>query len=46
MIVNMDPFKRFVEIWLYSMFILVFLIVAVGGITRLTYTSISITEWE
>jgi cytochrome c oxidase assembly protein subunit 15 len=46
MIVNMDPFKRFVEIWLYSMFILVFLIVAVGGFTRLTDSGLSITEWE
>jgi cytochrome c oxidase assembly protein subunit 15 len=46
MIVNIDPFKRFVEIWLYSMFILVFLIVAVGGLTRLTDSGLSITEWE
>jgi len=46
MIVNMDPFKRFVQIWLYSMFILVFLIVAVGGLTRLTDSGLSITEWE
>jgi cytochrome c oxidase assembly protein subunit 15 len=46
MIVNMDPFKRFVEIWLYGMFILVFLIVAVGGLTRLTDSGLSITEWE
>jgi cytochrome c oxidase assembly protein subunit 15 len=46
MIVNMDPFKRFVEIWLYSMFILVFLIIAVGGLTRLTDSGLSITEWE
>ena len=45
MIVNMDPFKRFVEIWLYGMFILVFLIVAVGGLTRLTDSGLSITEW-
>jgi cytochrome c oxidase assembly protein subunit 15 len=46
MIVNMDPFKRFIEIWLYSLFILVFLIVAVGGLTRLTDSGLSITEWE
>jgi cytochrome c oxidase assembly protein subunit 15 len=46
MIVNMDPFKRFIGIWLYSMFILVFLIVAVGGLTRLTDSGLSITEWE
>jgi len=46
MIVNTDPFKRFVEIWLYTMFILIFLIVAVGGLTRLTDSGLSITEWE
>jgi cytochrome c oxidase assembly protein subunit 15 len=46
MIVNTDPFKRFIEIWLYSIFILVFLIVAVGGLTRLTDSGLSITEWE
>ncbi len=46
MIVNMDPYKRFIEIWLYGMFILVFLIVAVGGLTRLTDSGLSITEWE
>ena len=46
MIVNTDPFKRFVEIWLYSMFILILLIVAVGGLTRLTDSGLSITEWE
>jgi len=46
MIVNTDPFKRFIEIWLYTMFILIFLIVAVGGLTRLTDSGLSITEWE
>ena len=46
MIVNTDPFKRFIEIWLYTMFILIFLIVAVGGLTRLTDSGLSITQWE
>ena len=46
MIVNTDPFKRFIEIWLYTMFILIFSIVAVGGLTRLTDSGLSITEWE
>ena len=46
MIVNTDPFKRFIEIWLYTMFILIFSIVAVGGLTRLTDSGLSITQWE
>ena len=46
MIVNTDPFKRFVEIWLYLMLLLIILIVFVGGLTRLTDSGLSITEWE
>ncbi len=46
MIVNTDPFKRFIEIWLYTMILLIFLIVFVGGLTRLTDSGLSITEWE
>ncbi len=32
--------------WLFSVMVLVFLIVVVGGITRLTESGLSITEWE
>ena len=46
MIVNIDPFKRFVEVWLYLMLLLIILIVFVGGLTRLTDSGLSITEWE
>jgi heme a synthase len=46
MIVNTDPFKRFIEIWLYLMLLLIILIVFVGGLTRLTDSGLSITEWE
>ena len=46
MFVNKDPFKRFVDIWLYFMFTLIILIVLVGGLTRLTDSGLSITEWE
>ena len=46
MIVNIDPFKRFIEIWLYLMLLLIILIVFVGGLTRLTDSGLSITEWE
>ena len=46
MIVNTDPFKKFVEIWLYVMLLLIILIVFVGGLTRLTDSGLSITKWE
>ena len=46
MFVNTDPFKRFIEIWLYLMLTLIILIVLVGGLTRLTDSGLSITEWE
>jgi cytochrome c oxidase assembly protein subunit 15 len=46
MIVNIDPFKRFIEIWLYAMLLLIILIIFVGGLTRLTDSGLSITEWE
>ena len=38
-----DIFLRFIK---FCLFILVFLIVAVGGLTRLTDSGLSITEWE
>ena len=46
MIVNIDPFKKFIEIWLYLMLLLIILIVFVGGLTRLTDSGLSITQWE
>ena len=46
MIVNTDPFKRFIEIWLYLMLLLIILIVFIGGLTRLTDSGLSITQWE
>ncbi len=38
--------RRSVRIWLYTICILVFLIVLVGGATRLTDSGLSITEWK
>ena len=32
--------------WLFISFILVFLIIIIGGLTRLTDSGLSITEWE
>ena len=46
MFVNTDPFKKFINTWLYIMLSLIVLIVLVGGLTRLTDSGLSITEWE
>ena len=46
MIVNTDPFKKLIEIWLYLILLLIILIDFVGGLTRLTDSGLSITEWE
>ena len=37
--------KLFIN-WLYCSFIIVFLIIIVGGLTRLTNSGLSITQWE
>ena len=46
MFVNMDPYQKHIRRWLILMFTLVVLIIAVGGLTRLTDSGLSITEWE
>lgn len=35
-----------IRLWLMALFVLVVLIIAVGGITRLTDSGLSITEWQ
>ena len=46
MFVNIDPYNKLIRLWLISMFLLVIIIIAVGGLTRLTDSGLSITEWE
>lgn len=38
--------RRMVSVWLMVLFVLVVLMVAVGGLTRLTDSGLSITEWK
>ena len=38
--------KKQISIWLVSMFWLISLMIVVGGLTRLTDSGLSITEWE
>jgi len=46
MFVNQDPYQNNIRRWLILMFSLIILIIAVGGLTRLTDSGLSITEWE
>ena len=39
-------YNQFVIFWLLSLIILVFLMIIVGGLTRLTDSGLSITQWE
>ena len=38
--------KKYITYWLAGMFWLVSIIIVVGGLTRLTDSGLSITEWE
>ena len=46
MFVNIDPYTKFIRFWLITMFLLVIIIITIGGLTRLTDSGLSITEWE
>ena len=46
MFVNIDPYTKFIRLWLFTLFLLVIIIITVGGLTRLTDSGLSITEWE
>lgn len=41
-----DGARRAIRIWLMVLFALVFVMIAVGGMTRLTDSGLSITEWR
>ena len=46
MFVNIDPYTKYIRLWLFIMIILIISIVGVGGLTRLTDSGLSITAWE
>jgi cytochrome c oxidase assembly protein subunit 15 len=46
MFVKIDPYTKFIRLWLISIFLLVIIIITVGGLTRLTDSGLSITDWE
>ena len=46
MFLNEKKVNKLFYHWLYISLVLVFLIIIVGGLTRLTNSGLSITEWE
>ena len=46
MFVNSDNYIKYLKLWLLTLFLLIVLMVAVGGLTRLTDSGLSITAWE
>ncbi len=46
MFVNKDNLNSFLKPWLIFMFILIIIMIIIGGLTRLTDSGLSITAWE
>jgi len=46
MFVNIVTYHKLIRLWLISMFLMIIFIITVGGLTRLTDSGLSITEWE
>ncbi len=46
MFVNSDNYIKYLKLWLITLYLLIILMVAVGGLTRLTDSGLSITAWE
>ena len=46
MFVNSDNYIKYLKLWLITLFLLIILMVAIGGLTRLTDSGLSITAWE
>ena len=38
--------KKYISFWLSFMFIIISIMIVVGGLTRLTDSGLSITEWQ
>ena len=46
MFVNSDNYLKYLKLWLITLFLLIVLMIVVGGLTRLTDSGLSITAWE
>ena len=46
MYIENNQIKKYVSLWLILMFSLISIMIVVGGLTRLTDSGLSITEWQ
>ena len=46
MYIENNEVKEKISLWLLIMFLLIVLMIVVGGLTRLTDSGLSITKWE
>ena len=38
--------KKYISLWLISMFLIIAIMIIIGGLTRLTDSGLSITQWQ
>ena len=46
MYIDNKVLKKYISLWLVSMFWVVAIMIIVGGLTRLTDSGLSITQWQ
>ena len=46
MYIENNQIKKYVSLWLITMFLIISVMIIVGGLTRLTDSGLSITEWN
>ena len=46
MYIENSKIKNYISVWLCLMFFIISIMIIVGGLTRLTDSGLSITEWE
>ena len=46
MYIDNKQLKKYISYWLFAMFLIVSIMIIVGGLTRLTDSGLSITEWQ
>ena len=46
MYIEKKHINNYISVWLLSMFFIVSIMIIVGGLTRLTDSGLSITEWQ
>ena len=46
MYIEKNIINKYISYWLFSIFLIVSLMIVVGGLTRLTDSGLSITQWQ